>query len=108
MKSSLREILIESHVAAVAIAVLLFGALDCGFQGLCVPLGRVATYSFTAIAILDIPYLSPGATIQDRLMLATTAFLLVGMLANLGAAWLLARWVYGVGPINALIKIARI
>jgi hypothetical protein len=104
MKSSLREVLIESHVAAVPIAFLLFGALDCGFQGLCVPLWRVATYSFTAIAILDIPYSSPGVTTQDRFMLEMTAFLFVGMLANLGAAWLLARWAYGVGPIKALIK----
>ncbi len=68
MKSSLREILIESHVAAVAIAVLLLGALDWAFQGLAVPLGHVAAYSFTAVAILGIPYSSPGVTPQDRLI----------------------------------------
>ncbi len=104
MKSSLRVILIESHVAAVAIAVLLFGAFVCWFEGLSGPFERVATYSFTAIAILDIPYSSHGVTTQDRFMLETTALLFLATLANLGAAWLLARWVYGVGPINALTK----
>ncbi len=104
MKSSLREVLVESHVAAVAIAVLLFGAFDCGFQGLCVPVGPVATYSFTAIAILAIPYSSPGFNRQDQFMLGMMVFWFVGMLANLVAAWLLARWVYRVGPINVLIK----
>lgn len=101
---SLRELLIESHVAAVAIAVLLFGAFVCWFEGLSVPFERFATYSFTAIAILDIPYSSPSVTIRDRFMLDTTGLLFLGMLANLGAAWLLARWVYGVGPISALTK----
>jgi hypothetical protein len=74
MKSSLREILIESYVADVAIAVLLLGALEFGFRVLCLPLWRIATYLFTAIAIVDIPYSSPGVGLHDRFMFVNAVF----------------------------------
>lgn len=103
MKRSLREILADSHIAAVATAVLLLWSLYSGFHALWSPLWRAATFLFTAVAILGIPYRGP-ATIEDRLMLTTTSVFLFSALISFAAAWLLSRWVYGVGPLRSLSK----
>lgn len=52
----LRKILADSHVSAIAIAVLLFWALDSAFWALWGPLSRATSFLFKAVAILDIPY----------------------------------------------------
>jgi hypothetical protein len=104
MKPSLREILIESHVAAIAIAVLLLGLLEFGFRALCTLLWPVATYLLTAVAIFDIPYFSRTFTLEDQYILVTTMSFLLGALANLAAAWVLAYWVYRVGPMRSLTQ----
>lgn len=57
-------------------------------------------FLFTAGAILDIPYLS--FTLSERAILVTTFFYLLGALINFFAAWLVSRWVYGVGPLRSL------
>jgi len=103
VKRSLREILADSHIAAVSIAVLLLWSLIWGFHALWIPLARAANFVFTAVAILGIPYLGP-ATIVDRLLLNTTSLFLFNALLSLAAAWLLSRWVYGVGPLRSLSK----
>ena len=102
MKPSLREVLADSHIAAVAIAVLLFWSLDEVFWALWDPLCRVAAFLFTAIAILDIPYYSPGLSYKDRLTLVSTFLYLYSAVISLSAAWLLSHWVYGVGPFRCL------
>jgi hypothetical protein len=89
-------------VAAVTIAVLLLWSLDGTFQALWSPLSRIGAYLFTAAAILDIPYFNPKLNGADRLMLMTTLLYLSRALINLFAAWLLSRWVYGVGPLHSL------
>ena len=104
MKHSLREILAESHVAAVAIAVLLYWSLYWGFIALWSPLTRAANFLFTAIAIRDIPYFSPTFTIADRYELSTTIAFLFNAFVCLAAAWLLSRWVDGTGPLRSLSK----
>jgi len=102
MKRSLREILAESHISAAAVAVLLLWSIVLGFQALWGPLLRVASFLFTAVAILDIPYTSPTPTFADRLSLITSALFLFDSLISLAAAWLLSRWVNGVGPLRSL------
>ena len=102
MKPSLREILANSHIPAVAIAVLLLWSLNSGIQALESPLLRAAGFLFTAVAILDIPYVSSTFTSADRFMLTTTLSFLSYAFINLAAAWLLSRWVYGVGPLCSL------
>ena len=59
MKRSLRQILDDSHIAAVTIAVLLLWSLDGAFQALWIPVSRAVGFLLTAVAILDIPYFSP-------------------------------------------------
>jgi Zn-dependent protease with chaperone function len=104
VKPSLREILANSHIPAVAIAVLLLWSLNWGFQALWSPLLRVGDFLFTAVAILKISYFSPTLTGADLFMLTTTLLFLFNALISLAAAWLLARWVYGVGPLRSLSK----
>jgi hypothetical protein len=104
VKPSLREILANSHIPAVAIAVLLLWSLNWGFQALWSPLLRVGDFLFIAVAILKIPYFSPTLTGADLFMLTTTLLFLFNALISFAAAWLLARWVYGVGPLRSLSK----
>jgi hypothetical protein len=104
MKPSLRQILADSHVAAVAIAMLLLWSLDTASRGFWIPVFRAAAFLFTAIAILDIPYFSPTLTVADRFMLVTTSIHLYLAVVAFSAAWLLSRWIYGVGPIRSLAR----
>jgi hypothetical protein len=52
VKSTVREVLVDSHVSAFAVVVLLLWSLDAGFRALWIPLSRVATVLFTAVADL--------------------------------------------------------
>jgi hypothetical protein len=104
VKTSFREILADSHISAVAIAVLLLWSLESAVKALWGPLSSAASFLFTAVAILDIPYFSPRLTRADRLMWITTGFYLFNALMSFAAAWLLSRWVHGVGPLHSLSK----
>lgn len=101
---SLRKTLIESHVSAIAVAVLLFWSLNSLIRGLLGPLYRVVSFVFTAVAILDIPYYPRTLTFEDRQLLITSFVFLLGALISGAAAWLVSHWAYGVGPIRALSK----
>ncbi len=99
MRSSLREVLAESHIAAVAIAVLLFWTFEASLEVLGPPMFRVLEFLITALAIWDVPYGSFGFT--DVNMILTGSYL-YGAIVSLFAAWLLSRWVFGVGPLRSL------
>lgn len=105
MKPSLREVLFRSHVAAVAIAVLLLWGIDAGLRAIWQPLYRVITFLFTAVAILDIPYYSSSLS-EKWLLWIPALFNLFFAFLNLAAAWLLSQWVYGVGPFRSLRECA--
>lgn len=104
VKSSVRQALAESYVAAIAIAALLLSSIDEGFRALWPIISRAARYVFTAVAIFDVPYLSPTLNVMDRLTLIETSTYLYGSVVSLFAAWLLSRWVSGVGPFCYLIE----
>ena len=102
VKPSLREILADSHVSAVAIAVLLFRSLDYAFWALWDLLSRAAGFLFKAVAILDIPYFSRTLTGADRFRLFTTYSYLFSSFVYLASAGILSHWVYGTGPFRSL------
>jgi len=104
MERSLRRVLADSYVAAVAIAVLLLWSLDSAFRGLWDPVYRLGVFLLTAIAIRDIPYLPPTPTAADHFMLISSSYFLYSAIASLSAAWLLSRWVYGTGPLCSLAR----
>ena len=110
MKPPLRTTLAESHISAITIVVLLLWSLGSAFQALWAPFFRVAEYLFTAVAIRDIPFAGPF-TFADRVMLFVRIQYVFSALVSFAAAWLLARWVYGEGPLRSLsryrIRISR-
>ncbi|HEX5233920.1 MAG TPA: hypothetical protein VFW25_01175 [Silvibacterium sp.] len=98
----IREILADSHIAAVAIAVLLLESVISGCIALWGPLCRAAIFLFTAVAIRDVPYVSRTLTLSDRLMLTNTSLYFFDGLISLAAAWFLSRWIFGAGPVQSL------
>ena len=102
MMRRIRETLADSHIAAVAIAVLLLWSITSGVVAFWGPISRVAMFIFTAIAIRDVPYVSRTLTMSDWIMLIKTSSNLFEALVSLGAAWLLARWTFGAGPLYSL------
>lgn len=102
VKPSLRKILADSHVSAIAIAVLLFWSLDSALWAFWGPLFRAASFLFTAVAILGIPYFSRTLTISDGFMFFITFSYLFNSFVFLATAGLLSRWVYGIGPLRSL------
>lgn len=102
MKASLRNVLADSHVAAVSIVVLLVFSLIQLVSFLQTPLLRFAGFLFNAIAILDIPNMSGTITVEDRVLLFTKILGFFYAFVCVVAAWALSRWVYGTGPLRAL------
>lgn len=100
--SSIRKALAESHIAAVAIGLLLYSSIQSGFIALWPPFSRAVDFLITAIAIRGVPYISPGFDFEDRVMvtesLSHSAYVLLGLVA----AWILSRWIYGAGPFQTL------
>jgi hypothetical protein len=101
-KPGLRDMLATSHVAAVAIAIFLIWSIDGFCQALWRPLSGILNLLATAVAILDVPYYSSTSTMKDRLDLDTALTFLGFAMFFLFAAWILSRWVYGMGPLRSL------
>jgi hypothetical protein len=101
---SIRKTLADSHISAVAIVVLVLWSITAGYSALSEPIYRAATFLFTAVAIRDVPYISPTMTAYNRLMYWNSFSNLTGALICLAAAWLLSRWTFGAGPIASLGK----
>lgn len=102
MKPSIRQVLADSHVGVVVIALLLLFSLRLTFSALWPPFFRVLTFVFTAVTILDVPYFSPTLDPLDRLNLIRAAPYLYSAFIGFAAARVLSRWVYGVGPLRCL------
>jgi len=104
VRPTLREALADSHIAAVAIAVLLVWSLDSGVRALWPPLVRGAEFLVVVVAIRGIPYGSGNFTLGDWIMLVPTLAYLFSAIITLGAAWSVSHWVYGTGPLCGLSK----
>jgi hypothetical protein len=95
------QVLADSHIAAVAIAVLLLRSLESGVRILEHPFYRVVDFLINAVATRGIPSGSGTFTFIDWLM---PFGYLINTITTLGAAWLVSRWVYGVGPFDSLSR----
>jgi hypothetical protein len=102
LKHSLRDVLRTSNVGAAIIATLLLIALDIAFRAFWVHLVPAIEFSFTAVAILDIPLMDFG--FSGRFLLRSLMYLYAALFA-FGTAWLLSRWLYGARPLRALINV---
>ena len=101
--ATVRTVLIESHVAAVAILLLmswsiadLLYALEPGIQHVLVFIG-------TAIAIVDIP--TPPSPFEIRMAVLRSSDYLIAALAQFGMAWVVSKALYKAAPISALRRV---
>ncbi len=101
---SIPEVLADSHVAALTIAVLLLGAIETIALAIWPPLYRLLGFVGTAVAIRELPYF--GLTVGDRLYLLNAVTYAIFAVSDFVAACLLSRWVYGSGPIRSLADCA--
>ncbi|MGA9882107.1 MAG: hypothetical protein WBQ34_00140 [Candidatus Acidiferrales bacterium] len=111
MTHSLRKILADSHVAAIAAAVLIVWsaywlafAIPWTIESSLDPIASIANYLATAVAIRGVPA-SPIISSPDnwdRLQLAIILGSLFKALFSFAGASILTRCVYGAGPLRAL------
>lgn len=97
-ESSLRETLIASHIAAAAIAVLLFWVVDQTLLGLWAVIPKVSTFLLTAAAMHSVRI----TDMPDRFVLLPASVDLLGAGMCLASAWVLSRCVYGASPFHTL------
>ena len=102
MNTDIREVLIESHVAAIAIAVLLLWFIDLSLRAIWEPIYRIGSFFIAAVAILDIPYFQFGAS--ERFVLVTAALFAMQALICLCLAWALSWSVYRASPFSSLVR----
>jgi hypothetical protein len=111
LKPSLKAVLAESHIAAVAIAVLLVWAIDKGLEGAFYPLMRfslwLADLAVTASVTGEIPYISTHLTVLDQLIWVPFIWEFLCGLMYFTAACVLSRWVFGGGPFQCLQEYGR-
>jgi hypothetical protein len=101
VRPTFRGVLADSHIAAVSIAVLLLRTLESGVKALQGPLFRCVDFLVTAVAIRGLPYGSGRFTLIDSVL---PLGYLTDAITTFIAAWLLSRWVHGVGPFRSLSK----
>jgi hypothetical protein len=104
VRPTLREVLAESHIAAVAIVLLLIWSLDSGLRAVARPILSVVEFLITLVAIRDIPYGFGTQSLGYWLSQAPAFTHFLNALVCLGAAWGLSRWAYRVGPCRSLIE----
>jgi hypothetical protein len=104
VKPTLREVLADTHIAAVAIVLLLTWSLSSGVRAVGRPLLTVVSFFAQMVAIrlnpsvYDVGDLSLGYWLSQ--IPTITDFL--DAVISLSAAWALSRWVYKVAPLRSL------
>ena len=98
----IREILIHSGVAAVAVAVLLLWTIDLAFHALWNPFWRLVDFIGTAIAIRGIPYIPLKFTAADEAVAFYVLLYSIESVACLCCAAIPARVIFGCGPLRCL------
>lgn len=101
MPAPLRKVLIDSHVASVTIAVLIYWSVGAGFFALWYPFYHLGSFLITAILIRDIPYMPHTPDLPTLQNLLNSLFHLFSALTCIAAACLLSRWTYGTGVLRA-------
>lgn len=97
---SLRNVLADSRVSAVAVVVLLLFSFGRLVHALLALFPWFVDFLLTATAVHGLP--SVSFTVVDRLMLTPPLAGLFKAFAGFAAAWLLARQIHGVGPFRCL------
>lgn len=106
MKTSLRRVLAESHVAPIAIAILIARAIVGMIDGLALPVGHgilsAVAFVMNAVTERELPYIPHGLDGADLLLFFKSISKIEEAATCAVASWLLSRLVYGQGPIRCL------
>lgn len=105
MFASLRKLLINSHVAAIMIAILIFRSMSFAYSALISlwePTYRTVLFLITAVAIRGLPHVFEPYDRTSLLMFMAAAPDVLGAFVCAFAAWIVSHWVYGVGPFSSL------
>jgi hypothetical protein len=108
VQASLRRVLIDSHVAAVAIAILIILSLNAAIMALWGFANDVLYYLAAEaagkppFAHLNLAHATPYILSNMLTNLPVRLSILVSALVCILAAWMLSRWTYGVGPLRTL------
>jgi len=97
MQPSLRRVLVDSHIAAITVALLISTAISETFFALLLALDGL----FRNLAAINFPLLRDTAG-ASAFLVANVSTNLAGLVAIFLAAWLLSRWAYGTGPLKML------
>ena len=87
MRPTLREVLADSHIAVVAIVLLLIWSLDSGLRAVARPLFSLIDFLITLVAIRDIPYAFGTHGLGYWLAQSPTFTHFLNAVVCLGAAW---------------------
>ena len=98
----LRRALIDSHVAAITVALLMLMSGADFVLALREPASSIGAFLGTAALTLDIPYIPRTLDPFTRVKVIASALELAEALLVFGAAWILSQWTYSVGPIRCL------
>ena len=104
MKPTLREVLADSHIAAVSILLLLVWSLGTAFRAIGPSILSIVDFLITGVAIRDIPYGFGNYTWRYWLSQVPTFTQFLNAVVSLRVAWGLSRWLYKVGPCRSLIE----
>jgi hypothetical protein len=104
IRLTMRSALAQSHVAALAIAVLLISSVEALCRALWPLFSRILEFIFKAIEMLNVPYIG-SLIVGYSATFALTIMEVVYFLAGLTAAIAVSRWVYGMGPFRSLIMV---
>lgn len=107
MRRNLNKILTDSHISAVAVAVLLLWSITYGSLALSYLLVLAGEFLFSLASDVStwwrgglIP--SSGEMLFDRMLFVMALEYLFRTLVVFGAAWIVSRCVYGAGPLRSL------
>jgi hypothetical protein len=117
LRPTFRQVLADSHIAAVASAVLLVWSTESGFKVLLNLLALAFEFADSVVTMGAtwwhggiISFGSPDMFF-DRSLFVITLNYLFWTVSSLGAAWIVSRRVYSVGPFHILttygVRVAR-
>ena len=107
MRNNLGKILIDSHISAVAIAVLLAWSITYGSLALSYLLVLAGEFLFSLVSDVSTWWRdglmpSSGEMLFDRVLFVRALEYLFRTLVVFGAAWIVSRCVYGAGALHSL------
>jgi hypothetical protein len=100
MPNSFRKVLVDSHTAAITVAILLFVALDNLVGAMREPAYRAVLFLVTAAGERDLPYIPLKLDTETSLMILIRAVDLLHAIVAILGAWLLSHWAYGTSPLR--------